>query len=334
MHEMEQCPAHVELNPRTPVVSVIIPSYNSAPQIRQCLGALRAQSTELPFEVILLDSSNDGTERLIAEEFPEVTLFHFSEQCFTGTARNIGIEKAKGEVLLFLDADCIPQKKWISEMYEALDGQDVDGVCGSVENGTPKSITGSIGFYLEFFRFLAYRGSPYRTAFLMGGNSGFRKQVCRSQRYMDGNLGDDFLFSWQLAMRGKNLLFLPSTSVRHLNKTGLKRVLAYQYELGKAACFYRRTVSPRVMSIFRRFPVFALALPAAIIPWVGYTVLQRRGFFEILKFIAMVPLLLVAHLVWLKGFYRAARSLDKVSAQVKPVSDPHSVNQKKTGVLE
>ena len=96
-----------------PIVSVVIPSYNSKLWIRECLQAIRSQSTQLPFEVILVDSSNDGSDQIVALEFPEVRLFHFQKQVFVGPARNIGIEKARGEVVLFLDTDCMAEPTWI-----------------------------------------------------------------------------------------------------------------------------------------------------------------------------------------------------------------------------
>ena len=91
-----------------PQVSIIIPSYNSASHIRQCLATLRVQRTTIPYEVILVDSSDDGTDHIVGEEFPEVRLFHFAERCSVGKARNIGVEQARAEVVLFLDTDCIP----------------------------------------------------------------------------------------------------------------------------------------------------------------------------------------------------------------------------------
>ena len=134
--------------------------------------------------------------------------------------------------MLFLDTDCIANPTWIDRMYHAIHSLGVDGVGGSVENGTPWSITGSVGFYLEFFRLLEYNGKSYPTLFLMTGNAGFRRDVFKSTQFCDMSLGEDFLFNWQLTKQGKVLLFLPSVSVRHINKTGLRRVLRYQYALG------------------------------------------------------------------------------------------------------
>ena len=291
-----------------PVVSVIIPSYNSSTYIRQCLQAIRSQSTELPFEVIMVDSSNDGADQIVANEFPEVRLFHFQERLSVGTARNTGVEKAKGEILLFLDTDCVTKHTWIDQMHTSIQSFGADGVGGSVENGTPWSITGSTGFYLEFFRFLASGERPYATPFFMGGNSGYRKEVFRTNgtyhRFNDGSIGEDLIFNWKLMKEGKVLMFLPSVTVRHLNKTGLLKVLRYQYKLGMGAYSYRSIFSSGIISSLNNLPILTFFMPVGIMVWIGSIVLRRRGVLESLKFVVLLPFLYIGNNVWAMGFYR------------------------------
>lgn len=291
-----------------PVVSVIIPSYNSSTYIRQCLLAIRSQSTELPFEVIMVDSSDDGADQTVANEFPEVRLFHFQERLSVGKARNTGVEKARGEILLFLDTDCVTKHTWIDQMYTAIQSFGVDGVGGSVENGTPRSITGSTGFYLEFFRFLANGEKPRATPFFMGGNSGYRKEVFRTNgtynRFNDESIGEDLIFNWKLMKKGKVLMFLPSVTIKHLNKTGLMKVLRYQYKLGMGAYLYRSNISSALIRSLNNLPILTFFIPIGIMVWIGSTVLRRRGVPEFLKFIALLPFLYIANNVWAVGFYR------------------------------
>ena len=298
MHE------HMKQIDSNPNVSVIIPSYNSAPHIRQCLNALQSQITTCSYEVILVDSSQDETREIVTEEFPGVRLFHFHERCSVGKARNIGVEKARGEIVLFLDTDCIPEPTWIHDMSHAIQRHEVDGVGGGVENGTPTNLMGSIGFYLEFFRFLAHKGTPYQTPFVMGGNSGFRRAVCQSLPFNNLSVGDDFLFAWKLVQQKKELLFLPSAAVRHMNKTGFRKVLGYQYQLGRGACFYRQSVSPKLSSFFERFPLAIFLTPPLVMCWISFIVLKRRHLTGWIKFVPLVPLLLFAHFVWASGFFR------------------------------
>ncbi len=193
-------------------------------------------------------------------------------------------------------------------MYQAIKRFEADGVGGAVENGTPWSISGSVGFYLEFFRFLKYKGKPIKTMFLMGGNSGFRKKVFDSTRYNEKSVGDDFTFSWQLTQQEKSLLFLPSVSIKHMNKIGLLNVSRYQYKLGMGACSYRHTVSPGIMHLFEKLPILTFFMPFATMLWIGYAVLRKRGIGEFFKFVALLPLLYIANNIWAVGFYRELRN--------------------------
>jgi glycosyltransferase involved in cell wall biosynthesis len=257
---------------------------------------------------VVVDSSDDGTEEIVAQEFPEVRLLHQPERTTTGKARNIGVRETEAPVVLFLDTDCIAPPGWIAGMLDALWERGAEAVCGSLENGTPWSISGSVGFYLEFFRFLSHRGANEECAFLVGGNSGFKRGALQAVPYEDLNIGDDFWFSTQLKQRGYVLLFLPSVPVRHLNKTGWSTVLGYQYKLGLGACRYRRRLSPRIMQVLQKLPLLAFLVPNAVMIWIGAVVLQKRGLLEFLKFVALVPAAYVANIVWAAGFYRALRS--------------------------
>jgi glycosyltransferase involved in cell wall biosynthesis len=287
-----------------PQVSVVIPSYNSTRTIRPCLRALLSQQTRWSFEIIVVDSSSDGADQIIAAEFPQVCLHHFSERRSVGAARNIGVEKARGEVILFLDTDCIAGPAWIDQMVQGIHNLEADGVGGALGNGTPGSLSGSIGYYLEFFRFLPYSGQPYPTFYLVGGNCGFERQVFDLARYTDQSVGDDLSFNWQLIQQGKRLWFLPSVAVSHLNKTGLSTVLRYQYKLGEGACRYRGLTSPKLMRFLKRLPVAVFFMPLGILPMIAAVILKRRGVAEFLKFMALLPLALAVNGVWALGFYR------------------------------
>ncbi|MBA7499033.1 hypothetical protein ES704_01772 [subsurface metagenome] len=96
------------------LVSVIVISKNCKDIIRRCLDSIFAQ-TYKNIEVVVIDSSNDETTSVI-EEYQKRSPFPFriiqQEPKGVGAARNAGILNAKGEVVVFVDADC-----WISENF-------------------------------------------------------------------------------------------------------------------------------------------------------------------------------------------------------------------------
>jgi GT2 family glycosyltransferase len=289
-----------------PAASVIMPSYQSAGHIRFALTGLMAQQTSLIYEVIVVDSSTDGADAIVRAEFPRVRLLHFVEQCQVGAARNIGVQAARGEIILFLDTDTVPVPAWIDQMCQAIREQGADAAGGSISNGTPWSITGSMGFYLEFFRFLAYDGEPRPARFLMGGNSAFRREVLNRTAYLDHSTGEDMLLSSRLAREGRKLLFLPRASVMHLNKTGFRRVLGYQVKLGRGAFLYRSADSPDQLRLLRSVPLLTFLMPLVMLPWIGFSLLRRRVT-DFLRFLVVSPICLVANTGWAFGFFQALR---------------------------
>jgi glycosyltransferase involved in cell wall biosynthesis len=87
-------------------ISVVMPSYNAAKYIQEAINSVIAQ-TEEDWELIIVDNnSTDGTRQIIeAYTDPRITMETVDNQGVIGLSRNVGISKAKGELLAFLDAD-------------------------------------------------------------------------------------------------------------------------------------------------------------------------------------------------------------------------------------
>ena len=100
-----------------PRVSVIIPAFQSEARIGSTLHRLRRQSYD-DFEVVVVnDGSTDGTSaavRRAMEADPRIRLIEQSNNRGIATARNVGIEAARGELLAFLDDDDL----WLSRKLE------------------------------------------------------------------------------------------------------------------------------------------------------------------------------------------------------------------------
>jgi glycosyltransferase involved in cell wall biosynthesis len=88
-----------------PLVSIIIPVFNSAPTLDRCLRSVAAQRTTAELDIIVIDdgSTDDSVEIAIGTKFPLRAVR--SINMGVATARNKGIELARGEYLAFRDAD-------------------------------------------------------------------------------------------------------------------------------------------------------------------------------------------------------------------------------------
>lgn len=99
-------------------VSIIIPTYNRSSTLSALLRNLTRQEQPPSFEVIVCDDgSTDHTAKVCASFQNSLALSYFFQEdrgFRASKARNIGIEHAKGDVLIFLDDDCLPSPNFIA----------------------------------------------------------------------------------------------------------------------------------------------------------------------------------------------------------------------------
>ena len=106
-------------------LSIILPTYNNERTIEECLGSIFMQ--EFPkedFEVIFIDGGSDDKTLEIAKKYPVNILKNVKRN--EEVARMIGIKKAKGDILCFVDADNILiGKDWIKKTLEAFEDKEI-----------------------------------------------------------------------------------------------------------------------------------------------------------------------------------------------------------------
>jgi GT2 family glycosyltransferase len=108
-----------------PFVSIVVPSYNRAASLRRLLESLSRQTYPRDrFEVLVVDDgSTDGTVEYVRRLTVPYTL-RLVEQAHGGPslARNTGVERAQGSVILFIDDDVVPVPELIAEHVAARNG--------------------------------------------------------------------------------------------------------------------------------------------------------------------------------------------------------------------
>jgi GT2 family glycosyltransferase len=101
-----------------PIVSVILPTYNRLPQLQKVLTGLEAQTFPLhDFEVVVVsDGASDGTDEFLHSYSTPLHLrLYVQPNRGAAAARNLGIEKAQGDFVLFLDDDVVPAPDLMAE---------------------------------------------------------------------------------------------------------------------------------------------------------------------------------------------------------------------------
>ncbi len=100
-----------------PAISIVIPTLNEAPRLGALLLALQNQTDAPDFEILVCDGQSNDTTPQIARDFPNVTLLE-SERGVS-RQRNLGAHRARGELLIFLDADDAPHPHFLARIWKS-----------------------------------------------------------------------------------------------------------------------------------------------------------------------------------------------------------------------
>jgi glycosyltransferase involved in cell wall biosynthesis len=221
--------------PRQWLVSVIVPVYNGAKSLDACLTALSAQRKPMVgvdgCEVIVVDDGSvDGSAEIAAQH--GVTVIR-QNHAGVAVARNRGAQQARGQLLLFTDADCEPLPNWVEQMVASFADPDVVGVKGVYRTRQHALVARfAQAEYEEKYARLrqrsqidfidTYSAAYRRDVFLAEG--GFNPEFLRNQ---------DQEFSFRLAKAGYKLVFAPQAVVLHQHPTTLWRYAMRKARIGR-----------------------------------------------------------------------------------------------------
>jgi len=288
-----------------PTVSIIVPCYNSERTIRECLAPLVKQRTTVGYDIIVIDSSSDNTSKIIASEFPSVKLIRLSKRTYAGAARNAGIRETQAQFCLLVDSDCIACDDLIDRMIARHHEGDYAAVSGSLKNGTPRSLSGWTGYLLEFKEFMPT--TPLRVERTVPtANVMYKRELLLKYGLFDEDMreSEDVLFNSKLSAAGERILFDPAIEATHLNRTGWKRVLFYQVDLGESSAEARKR-SDIKGNLLLKYPILIFLMPLARLlrasVWLAKN--DRRA---LAWFLMISPMYLIACGFWSAGFFKTA----------------------------
>src|SRR5262249_10800765 len=139
-----------------------------------------------------------------------------------------------------VDSDCIAEPDLIEKGVERHNEQTYAAVGGSIGNGTPSSISGWIGYLMEFKEYSPSSRMRFErtvpTANVIYRRESLERHGCFDERM---RLAEDISLNWKIFSAGERMLFDPSIRVTHLNRTGWRSVLSYQVELGRFSALAR-----------------------------------------------------------------------------------------------
>jgi len=124
------------------LISFIVPAYNAADTLEVCIGYIRSQAlvddSKSRLEIVVVDNgSSDGTEE-IGKQLAD--LCKVAPEASISELRNIGARASTGEVLVFVDSDCLLEPNWLSLALEHLEVEQV-AMVGSKTHKLPDDST-------------------------------------------------------------------------------------------------------------------------------------------------------------------------------------------------
>lgn len=112
-----------------PELSIVIPCYNQGKYLEECVGSIFNNDTELPYEIIIVDDASDDDTQKICKEMSQLdnikTVRNVKNSKLPKT-RNVGVKKAKGNLIICLDADDAIPENYINENYKTIIQENAD----------------------------------------------------------------------------------------------------------------------------------------------------------------------------------------------------------------
>ncbi len=236
-------------------LSIIIISFNTKDFLQKCLASLRENvSGKTRYEVIVVDNdSKDDSVEMVKREFPEVILIKNEKNLGFAKANNVGIKKAKGDYILFLNSDTVVPKNTIEYMLNFMDKNKNVGastckvllVNGQIDDAShrgfptpwnaichfsnlsklfPKSKLFS-GYSLGFMDL----NSVHKIDALAGAFMLVRREAGKEAKWWDEDYffyGEDIDFCYQLKQKGWDVYYVPDVSILHYKGVsgGIKKI--------------------------------------------------------------------------------------------------------------
>ena len=244
-----------------PRYSIIIPVFNRPDEIKELLASLTLQSFR-DFEVILVEDGSEKTCKIIAEYYSKQLKlrYFFKENEGQGYARNYGYQKAKGEVFIVFDSDCLIPPNYLQEINSYLELHRVDAFGGpdaALDSFTPiqRAISHTMTSFLTTGGIRGGKkqiGAYHPRSFNMGIT---KKVFQKTGGYRIPFMGEDLEFSIRIITAGFKTVLIPNAFVYHKRRTNLIQFYKQINFFGRARINLTR-FHPGHLKILHLFPLF------------------------------------------------------------------------------
>jgi len=214
-------------------VSVIVPVHNGQEHLARCLARLRPAMGNICELIVVDDGSDDNSAQIAASYGARVV--RTEVHAGPATARNRGAAAARGDILLFLDADVEVYPDTISRIVEALaNDPTLDAVIGSYDDKPQAS--NFMSQYRNLMHSFVHQSGKREAATFWAGCGAIRRQVffdCGmfNELYSAPAI-EDIELGYRLTQAGRRIALISEVRVKHLKRWSMRNVI-------KTDFFYR-----------------------------------------------------------------------------------------------
>jgi glycosyltransferase involved in cell wall biosynthesis len=289
-----------------PTISVVIPARNEAERITDLVHAVRRQaprgwSTDV---VVVDDGSTDGTAAAARAAGARVVELGPRSGGNPAAARNRGALAAAGDLLVFLDADCVPLEGWLPRLL-ARHESGVAVVGGALDLPPGLPAMARCDYYCGWYHVHSRRPAGEVPNHPPGNLSVRRADFAATRGFTEQQpvayAHEELAWQAEIRRRGGRIAFEPAAVVHHYNRPGFRNLLRRNYRWGFSAIESKAPTGAARLAWVYDHPVLLIAwsVPLAV----GTTAYimgcwARAGVFEPLL---MLPAVLAARLAYSAG---------------------------------
>jgi GT2 family glycosyltransferase len=226
------------------LLSVVAPTCNRAGKLRDLLSSLGRQTyPRNRWELIVIDNNSRDDTAAVARSFPGARVAFYAERQSSYAARNHGVGVARGEVLAFIDDDCLADPDWLANGAQWFEHPAIGGVAGAVRAAADDS---------DIARWQARRGAlalhpdveTSQFPAVPTANVFYRRAVFDQIGPFAEDMvsGGDYEFAWRMTAGGRWRFRADATAgVEHRHRQNLRALcrVYFRYGYGHVDLFRR-----------------------------------------------------------------------------------------------
>jgi len=261
-------------------LSVVIPSHGRVDLLERLLLSLRKSIMNygLPVEVIIVDSSPPDQQKTIIDLCQDFGSRYLRGSTNVREKRNLGIEEARGEIVLFVDSDCEVSENALAEHVRMYDESPTDAVLGMTEFAGKETrawqVVKRTKFIDAFFFAKTLKGCVDSAPWGTCTNLSVRKEILQKLQGFDTDFpfllgGDDTELGIRIVKAGYKIKLNPESVVFHTRETwnSLLSVAKRAFRWGRVDyhVFYRKHKDKLSISFPKTITIFLFFLPLSLI---------------------------------------------------------------------